>query len=45
MMGKPRIGEYRIQGMDQEKLEAKLKALEKEMQKLQKKLEEIDKND
>ena len=43
-MKEPMIMKYKIQGMDQEKVEAKLEALEKEMKKLQKKLEEIDKN-
>ncbi len=45
MMYEPQIKAYRLHGMEQEKLEAKMKALEKEMKKLQKKLEEIDKND
>lgn len=45
MMKEPMIRKYKIQGMEQEKVEAKLEALEKEMKKLQKKLEEIDKND
>ncbi|MCK4548518.1 MAG: PDZ domain-containing protein [Candidatus Krumholzibacteria bacterium] len=45
MMNEPMIKAYKIHGMEQEKVEAKLKALEKEMRKLQKKLEEIDKND
>jgi C-terminal processing protease CtpA/Prc len=45
MMKEPMIKKYKIQGMEQEKVEAKLEALEKELEKLQKKLEEIDKND
>ena len=45
MMREPTIKAYKLHGMEQEKLEAKMKALEKEMKKLQKKLEDIDKND
>ncbi len=45
MMYEPQTKAYRLHGMEQEKLEAKLETLEKEMKKLQKKLEEIDKND
>ncbi len=41
----PQMRAMKIYRMDEEKLEAKMKALEKEMQKLQKKLEEIDKTD
>ena len=45
MMYEPRVKAYRLHGVEQEKLEAKMKALEKEMKKLEKKLEEIDKTD
>ena len=44
-MRAPEMKAIRIHGMDEEKLEAKMKALEKEMEKLQKKLEEMDKDD
>jgi hypothetical protein len=45
MMHQPQIREFKVQGMEQEKLEAKMKALEKEMEKLQKKLEKMEKGD
>jgi len=45
MMKAPQMKAYKLQDMDQERLEAKLKTLEKEMEKLQKKLEEMDKGD
>ena len=45
MMYEPQSKAYRLHGVEQEKLEAKMKVLEKEMKKLQKKLEEIDKKD
>ena len=45
MMYEPQIKGYKLHGMEQDKLEAKLKTLEKEMKKLQKKLEAIEKTD
>ena len=44
-MREPQMRAIKIHGMEEEKLEAKMKALEKEMEKLQKKLEEMEKND
>ncbi len=44
-MRAPQMKAIKIQGMEEEKLEAKMKALEMEMEKLQKKLEEMDEKD
>ncbi len=45
MMHTPSVNAYKLYGMEQEKLEVKLKTLEKEMKKLQKKLEELEESD
>jgi len=45
MMNAPKFKAYKLQDMDRERLEAKLKVLEKEIEKLQEKIERMDKND